>query len=140
MTQILINSSRKVTIMDERIDQALKTERTIDITTTGRTSGGARRKEIWFHNIDGRFYITGTPGPRGWYANMIANPGFTFHLKSSVNADIPATARPITDPAERRPTFERIHANLDGERDMNDWMARSPLVEVELDADNATVS
>jgi hypothetical protein len=71
---------------------------------------------------------------------MIANPGFTFHLKSSINADIPATARPITDPAERRPTFERIHANLDGERDMNDWMARSPLVEVELDADNATVS
>ncbi|HAL47806.1 MAG: DUF385 domain-containing protein [SAR202 cluster bacterium] len=126
--------------MDERVAKALETDRTIDITTTGRTSGSARRKEIWFHNLDGRLYITGTPGPRDWYANMIANPGFTFHLKGSVQADIPATARPITDAAERRPAFELIHAKLDGERDIDDWMARSPLVEVELDADNAQVS
>jgi hypothetical protein len=58
--------------------------------------------EIWFHNIDGRIIITGTPGPRGWLANLAANPEFTLHLKGTVQADLPARARLITDPGERR--------------------------------------
>jgi hypothetical protein len=60
--------------MDARIRQALARERTIDITTTGRTSGRARRVEMWFHNLDGRLYLTGTPGSRDWYANLRAHP------------------------------------------------------------------
>lgn len=50
----------------------------IDITTTGRTSGQARRIEIVFHNIDGRIYISGRPGTRAWLANLSADPSFTF--------------------------------------------------------------
>ena len=49
-------------------------ERTIDITTLGRCSGIPRRIEVWFHRVDGRWYLTGVPGPRGWYANLRANP------------------------------------------------------------------
>ena len=60
--------------MDESVQQALERDRTIDITTTGRNTGQPRRKEIWFHNIEGRLYITGTPGSRDWYANLAANP------------------------------------------------------------------
>ena len=78
--------------MDADITRALETDRTIDITTTGRKSGSPRKVEIWFHNVDGRIYITGTPGTRDWYANMVANSAFTFHLKRTVQADIPATA------------------------------------------------
>ena len=52
--------------------------------------------------MDGRFYITGTPRPRDWYANLRANPRFTFHLKDSTEADLSATAVFITDEAERR--------------------------------------
>ena len=74
--------------MDEAVQQALERDRTIDITTTGRNTGQPRRKEIWFHNIEGRLYITGTPGSRDWYANLVANPQFTFHLKQSAQADL----------------------------------------------------
>jgi deazaflavin-dependent oxidoreductase (nitroreductase family) len=89
--------------MDEQIRNALKGKKVvIDITTTGRRSGQPRRVEIWFHNIDGRIIITGTPGPRSWLANLAANPDFTFHLKGTVRADLPARARLITDPDERR--------------------------------------
>src|SRR5262245_19016598 len=94
--------------MDEKITQALKQDRTIDITTTVRKSGQPRRIEIWFHNLDDRLYITGSPGIRGWYANLRANSEFTFHLKESVQADLPAKARPILDEAERRAVMARI--------------------------------
>ena len=89
--------------MDEQIKQALQgKEVVIDITTTGRRSGAPKRMEIWFHNVNGQIIITGTPGPRNFLANLIANPNFTFHLKGAVQADLPATARIITDPEERR--------------------------------------
>jgi F420H(2)-dependent quinone reductase len=47
-----------------------RVDRVIDITTTGRKTGEPRRIEIWFHRLDGRYFITGAPGrPRDWYAN-----------------------------------------------------------------------
>jgi deazaflavin-dependent oxidoreductase (nitroreductase family) len=89
--------------MDEKIRNALRgKEVVVDITTTGRHTGQPRRVEIWFHNIDGRIIITGTPGPRSWLANLAVNPEFTFHLKGAVRADLPARARLITEPEERR--------------------------------------
>jgi hypothetical protein len=116
--------------MTEDISAALETDRTIDITTIGRRTGRERRIEMWFHNVDGHIYITGMPGTRSWYANMLANPAFTFHLKESVQVDLPATARPILEVAERRSVFEILLGRL-GYRDrMDAWMARSPLVEV----------
>ena len=77
--------------MDEAVQQALERDRVIDITTTGRKTGQPRRKEIWFHNIEGRFYITGMPGSRDWYANLVAEPRFTFHLKQSAQARLERT-------------------------------------------------
>src|SRR5204863_4014024 len=94
-------------ITDERIRGALETDRAIDITTIGRRSGQPRRIEMAFHNLDGQVYITGTPGKRDWYANLVAHPNFTFHLKRSVTADLPARATPITDPAAKRAILAR---------------------------------
>lgn len=119
--------------MNEQVQQALEEDRVIDITTTGRKSGETSRKEIWFHNIDGDIYITGTPGSRDWYANMLANPEFTFHLKETTEADLDATARPITDPAEKQAVLARILANLDRSDSLNEWVANSPLVQVSFD-------
>jgi deazaflavin-dependent oxidoreductase (nitroreductase family) len=118
--------------MNEQVRQALTKERTIDITTIGRQSGEPRRKEIWFHNLDGQIYITGTPGKRDWYANLVARPDFTFHLKESVAADLPARATPITDPAERRAIFGRILRNLQRSSDLETWVKDSPLVQVDF--------
>src|SRR5439155_17017385 len=89
---------RQASSMDEQVRAALEQGRLIDITTIGRQSGGPRRIEIVYSRVDGDVYITGTPGRRSWYANLLANPAFTFHLKESVIADLPAHATPITDP------------------------------------------
>jgi hypothetical protein len=83
--------------MDKRIQHALARDRTIDIITRGRNTGQLRRTEIWFHHIHGQVYITGTPGRRDWYANLVAHPELTFHLKQTVTADLPVRARPIRD-------------------------------------------
>lgn len=118
--------------MTPQVAAALERDRTIDIVTVGRKTGQPRRKEIWFHNLDGRLYITGTPGTRDWYANLIAHPQFTFHLKDSVRADLPAVATPILDDAQRREVLAAIHRKLGWQRDLEEWVADSPLVEVEL--------
>ena len=118
--------------MDDDIGRALERDRTIDITTTGRKTGQRRRKEIWFHNIEGRIYITGQPGRRDWYANLVAQPEFTFHLKESVRADLRATASPIREDAQRREILANIHRKLGGSRDLDAWVAGSALVEVTL--------
>jgi deazaflavin-dependent oxidoreductase (nitroreductase family) len=74
----------------------------IDITTHGRKSGSPRRVELVFHNVDGRIVISGRPGfPRGWIANLKADPRMTLHLKGRLVADIPAQGRVITDIPER---------------------------------------
>jgi deazaflavin-dependent oxidoreductase (nitroreductase family) len=119
--------------MDEAIREALARDRTIDLTTTGRRSGEPQRIEIWFHSIDGRLYITGLPGRRGWYANLLADPALTFHLKESVRADLAGHARPVTQQEERRAVLAPILARLGGNRNLDDWVARAPLVEVQLD-------
>jgi deazaflavin-dependent oxidoreductase (nitroreductase family) len=119
-------------MMDEKVKRALERDRTIDITTTGRKTGLPRRIEIWFHNLDGHLYITGLPGRRDWYANLQVNPDFIFHLKESIRADLPAKARPIVDEAERRAVLARILPNLGRQTDLDEWVVRSPLVEVEL--------
>ncbi len=118
--------------MQQAVQQALAQDLTIDITTTGRNSGRPRRIEIWFHTVDGRLYITGSPGRRDWYANILAQPRFTFHLKRSARADIPALATPVRDPAIRRAVIQEVIRQRHISADLDDWAGRSPLVEVAL--------
>lgn len=120
-------------LTDERVARALSRGHRIDITTTGRRSGMPRRIELVFHNIDGRIVISGLPGRRDWYANLVANPRFTFHLTGPIKADLPATARPITEPVERTALMERVAGNW-RRNDLEVMMRRSPLVEVTFDA------
>jgi deazaflavin-dependent oxidoreductase (nitroreductase family) len=116
-------------------------ERTIDITTTGRRSGLPRRIEVWFHRVDGRWYITGMPGPRGWHANLRANPRFTVHLKHEVTADLPATAAPVDELTRRRviaaaldlQNQPEIAARVSQRQDFDDWLAASPVIEIVFD-------
>ena len=118
--------------VDDKVRDALSRPITVvDISTTGRKSGQERRIEIVMHNIDGRLYISGQPSRRrrSWLANLDTNPKFTLHLKRGARADLPATAREITDAAERRQVLERVARNW--KRDDVDVMVQySPLVEV----------
>jgi deazaflavin-dependent oxidoreductase (nitroreductase family) len=116
-------------------------ERTIDITTLGRRSGFPRRIEVWFHRVDGRWYLTGVPGPRSWYANVRAQPRFTVHLKHGVTADLPATAVPVDEARRRRvitavldlQNRPEIAARVSQRQHFDDWFAQSPLVEIVFD-------
>ena len=97
--------------MNDAIKNALVTDRTIDITTMGRKSGQPRRIEIWFHNIEGKLYITGQPGTRSWYANMVTNPDFIFHLKGSARH---ASKNTSTSASSRRSSTRRWAAIANG--------------------------
>ncbi|HTI30475.1 MAG TPA: nitroreductase family deazaflavin-dependent oxidoreductase [Methylomirabilota bacterium] len=123
------NQTLATAVNDERVARALSRGHTIDITTTGRKTGQLRRIETVFHNIGGRVVLSGMPGKRSWYANLLANPRFTFHLKGAVKADLPATARAITEPVERREVMARVAQNW-GRTDLDVMLEHSPLVEV----------
>lgn len=119
--------------MDDSIQQALRQDRAIDITTWGRKTGQPRRIEIWFHNLDDNLYITGSPGRRGWYANLVATPEFTFHLKESVQVDLPARATPVLTEEQRRQVLSVILRNLDKNDEIDTWVEGSALVQVEIE-------
>jgi deazaflavin-dependent oxidoreductase (nitroreductase family) len=121
------------TKLEPAVWQALGHGHTIDMTTIGRRSGSPRRVEIVFHNFGGRLYISGMPSAnrtRAWLHNLRANPAFTFHLKQIVQADLPATAREITDAAERREVLAKVARVW--RRDPDEMVAHSPLVEVTI--------
>jgi deazaflavin-dependent oxidoreductase (nitroreductase family) len=127
--------------MDDSVKRALAHGLTCDITTSGRTSGRARRIEIWYFVVDDRVYITGTPGPRDWYANLLAQPRFVFHVKEGARADLPAHAIPIVDPDERRRIISAVMRSNSWFRaqnfDLDAWVASSPLVAVKFDLADA---
>ena len=148
--------------MNVDIARALSTDRVIDITTTGRVSGTPHRIEIWFFRVGDDLYLTGAPGAvRAWYRNLEAEPDFTVHLKQSLEADLPARAHRVTEPAEREAILRAILAGFtpvippewmpgrtDAERQATEtmfaaiqadpdavlpqWLAESPLVRIEL--------
>lgn len=121
------------THLDPSIREALSKGGLIDLTTTGRKSGQPQRIEIAFHNIGGRLYVSGMPGfKRHYIANLSVDPHFIFHLKGAVVADLPATARIITDEAERRSVMAHI-ARAWKRDDVDRMVAESPLFEVTID-------
>jgi len=124
-------------------------DRTIDITTTGRSSGTPRRIEIAFYRIEGSIYLSGIPASRrrDWLANLSSEPRFMFHLKHGVVADLPAVATVITDKSERRRLLAPLVDQFNERRgDESEWpraeldesvqgspLARVDFVEVEVD-------
>jgi deazaflavin-dependent oxidoreductase (nitroreductase family) len=84
-------------------DAALAGHRTIEITTTGRRSGEPRRIEIWWFYVEGRFFITGPPGARDWYANVVGDPNVIIHVGGH---DLVATAQPVKDLESRSMVFD----------------------------------
>ncbi len=121
--------------MDSMIRAALGRSQVIDLTTIGRRTGEPRRIEIYLHSIGGRLVISGMPNPdrtRAWLRNVAANPAVTLHLKHGVTADVPATARVVTDPAERAELLAGVAHNW-GRTDLEAMLAHSPLMEVTVE-------
>ena len=122
--------------MDDQIRRSLSRGHRIDITTTGRRTGKARRIEIVFHNIDGRLYITGSPRAdrkRAWLLNLESDPHLTFHLKGYTKADLPAKARVIDDPVERRALAQWVATNAWQGVNVDAMTAYAPMIEVTIE-------
>jgi deazaflavin-dependent oxidoreductase (nitroreductase family) len=121
--------------MDDAVRTALHRSQVIDLTTTGRRTGQQRRIEIFLHADDGRLFISGMPQAdrtRDWIHNLAADPSVVVHLKQAVVADLPATARVITDPDERRPYIEAA-AKRWGRTDVDTMLEHSPLIVLSID-------
>ncbi len=103
---------------------------TIDLTTIGRRSGQPSRIEIWWFRVDGRFVITGTPGPRDWYANVLADPRVTVHV---AGLDLRGTATPVTDAKLRRRVLtDPATSWYATQAQLDHLLAEAPMVEIEL--------
>jgi deazaflavin-dependent oxidoreductase (nitroreductase family) len=109
---------------------ALHHSQVIDLTTTGRRTGQPRRIEIFLHYDDDQLFITGMPRSdrtRDWIYNIEADPHVVIHLKQSVVVDVPATARVVTDPDERKPYIEAA-ARRWRRTDVPEMLKHSPLI------------
>ena len=107
---------------------------TVDITTTGRNTGLPRRIEIWMLDVDGRFFITGTPGQRDWLANLHADPSLAVHLKRHAHLDLAARAVSVTDTATRRAVLEHLSATwYQTQQPLDVLVETAPMVEVVFD-------
>ncbi|HWS33684.1 MAG TPA: nitroreductase/quinone reductase family protein [Actinoplanes sp.] len=100
---------------------------TVEITTVGRRSGRPRRIETWRYRAAGRFWLTGSPGRRDWFANLVATPEFILHLDGT---DLPVRARVVTDPGERVQIFQEIVPHLNWVGSLESWIEGSPLAEI----------
>lgn len=125
--------------MDRAIKEAMDRGGIADITTLGRKTGTPRRIEIYFHQFDGEYYLTGRPSERkrDWEANIEANPEFTLHLKRGVSADLPMRGYSEPDPAERGRVLRRAlieswdspSAGVD--KALHKWVDNSPFIRFE---------
>ena len=88
--------------MDTAIKEAMDRGGIADITTVGRKTGLPRKVEIYFHQFDGEYYLTGRPGfKRDWEANIKAHPEFTLHLKRGLTADVPVVGEAEADSEQK---------------------------------------
>jgi hypothetical protein len=81
--------------------------------------------------VDGQLVLTGTPGARGWLANLRAHPDAVLHLRDPAR-DLAVTAMEVTDRAERRRLAVAAHRvqpwYASQAYSIEDWAARSPMV------------
>ncbi len=104
---------------------------TCDLSTVGRRSGEVRRVETWYVVVDGRIVVTGTPGTRGWLANLRHHPTAVLHLRDP-ERDLSVTAHEVTERADRLRVVEEAWRlqpwYAEQPFSAEDWVAHSPMV------------
>ena len=120
--------------MIDQVRAAVSKDPTIDITTTGRHSGDARRIEIWMLVVDDRFFITGTPGPRCWLANVRNDPRVVVHVKNGMQADLVAWGHEVADQATREMVLSHDAAQwYRTQAPVETLVVKSPMIELTFD-------
>lgn len=105
--------------------------RTVDLVTMGRKSGQQQRVEIWWFCFEDRFIITGTPGPRDWYANILANPRVVIETR---HGNFPARASSVSDHPFRSRFFSDEAARwYSTQAELDALVETAPMIELDLD-------
>ena len=116
---------------DQTTITRLARTRTVDLVTTGRRSGRPQRVEIWWFQFEGGFVITGTPGRRDWYANILANPRIVIESRHGA---FPGTAVPVPDQEFRRRFFSNGASSwYSSQAELDALVRTAPMVRVDLD-------
>ena len=85
-TTLLVNPSASLFAQEARTVakadlEKVANESTVEITTTGRKSGKAHTKPIWFVYDQGHLYLqSGKEGKSDWYQNLKKNPQMTLKI------------------------------------------------------------
>jgi len=107
-TTLLVNPSASLFAQEARTVakadlEKVANESTVEITTTGRKSGKAHTKPIWFVYDQGHLYLqSGKGGKSDWYQNLKKNPQMTLKIGA---VTFQGKAKFIDDQTET----ERIH-------------------------------
>ena len=123
--------------LDQATIDRLGSTMTVDLTTIGRTSGLPRTTEIWWFRVDGRFIITGPPGPRDWLANVRQNPTIVI---TAPEGEFQGTAVEIHDPNFRRVVF--MHPGVgwyQSQSQLEALIETAPMIEVLLEGSKSEI-
>jgi deazaflavin-dependent oxidoreductase (nitroreductase family) len=82
---------------------------TLELTTTGRTSGELRTVTIWFVADDqGRLYVqSGKDGNTDWYRNLIKTPAVTMRIGELTMSGVAVPIEDLTEIARVHELFRR---------------------------------
>ncbi len=116
---------------DETTIARLARTRTVDLVTTGRRSGRPQKVEIWWFYFDDDFVITGTPGRRDWYANILTDPRVVIATRYG---DFPGTAVTVSDRVFRSRFFSDGASRWYSTQAELDLLVKTaPMVRIDLD-------
>ena len=88
--------------------KALESSEEIQLTVTGRVSGGKISNPVWFVQEDETLYLLPVKGSDSdWLKNMLKNPTIALTVNGIT---ITAKAKPITDPAMVREVVQKFRA------------------------------
>lgn len=114
--------------MEAHVRRLLETTLTVDLTTIGRNSGRPSTVEIWAWWFEDRYLITGTPGPRDWLANILADPTVFVDVQGN---RVAGRARVVDDLEIRRRFFETRQASWYSTQAELDHLVRAaPMIEI----------
>lgn len=116
--------------MNDSLQSALDQDSLVDITTMGWESGSAHRVEVELFHLNGQVYLSNNPGDYGWVANLLVSPEFMFHLKQSVQIDLPALATDITNLPQKKELLTNILAKRNRLDELDARLERSHLFRV----------
>ena len=112
---------------------ALNAVNNLHLTTMGRSTGLARRVELWFAYDEGCIYLmagsTEDGRPNHWYRNLQANPSARVEIAGESYS---VTMEPVEDPEAARSAIRELFRAKFGQEIMDRFYYREGLIPVRL--------